>query len=222
MTIYAYSRTTDLESSSSEALEAQLESEQLAIQTYCLSQGWFLTANLNDRACSWQTPLQERPKGHVLLQALQAGDAVVCANLERLCSSSVELLQLVTTLRALEVGLHVVDLGFDVLNSEMSLSFENAAAVFASLEARRAKERIRGVKQKQRTKGRYLGGSRPFGYTVHENGRLVENPSEQRALSKILELKRQGKSLRAIAAAVSTPMTPISFKTVQRVLQRIE
>lgn len=222
MTIYAYSRTTDLESASSESLEAQLESEQLAIQTYCLSHGWFLTANLNDRACSWQTPLYERPNGHVLLRALKAGDAVVCANLERLCSSSAELLQLVTTLRTLEVALHVVDLGFDVLDSESSLSFEKAASVFASLEARRAKERIRGVKQKQRTKGRYLGGSRPFGYTVHENGRLVENPSEQRALNKILELKRQGKSLRAIAAAVSTPMTPISFKTVQRVLQRIE
>jgi hypothetical protein len=39
-------------------------------------------------------------------------------------------------------------------------------------------------------------------------------------MEKIFELKRQGKSLRAISAAVSTPMTPISFKTVQRVLQR--
>jgi hypothetical protein len=76
------------------------------------------------------------------------------------------------------------------------------------------------VKHKQKEKGRFLGGSRPFGFSVHDNGKLIENPSEQRTLQKIFELKRQGKSLRAISAAVSTPMTPISFKTVQRVLQR--
>ena len=38
--------------------------------------------------------------------------------------------------------------------------------------------------------------------------------------SVIMELKKQGKSLRAISSEVSTPVMPISFKTVQRLLQR--
>ena len=43
---------------------------------------------------------------------------------------------------------------------------------------------------------------------------------EQRVLRRIMELKKQGKSLRAISSEVSTPVMPISFKTVQRLLQR--
>jgi hypothetical protein len=35
-----------------------------------------------------------------------------------------------------------------------------------------------------------------------------------------MNLKKEGKSLRAISSAVSTPIMPISFKTVQRVLKR--
>jgi hypothetical protein len=55
---------------------------------------------------------------------------------------------------------------------------------------------------------------------IHENGCLIENPMEQRVLRRIMELKKQGKSLRAISNEVSTPVMPISFKTVQRLLQR--
>ena len=78
------------------------------------------------------------------------------------------------------------------------------------------------MKQKQKSKGRYLGGSRPFGYMIHQNGRLIENPLEQKALKRILMLKKEGKSLRAISKEVSTPLVPVSFKTVQRLLQRYE
>ena len=93
-------------------------------------------------------------------------------------------------------------------------------SLFSSLEKRKSAERIKGVKQRQRKQGRYLGGSRPFGYMIHENGRLIENPMEQKVLKRIMELKKQGKSLRAISSEVSTPVMPISFKTVQRLLQR--
>ena len=57
---------------------------------------------------------------------------------------------------------------------------------------------------------------------IHENGRLIENPMEQRVLKRIIQLKKQGKSLRSISREVSTPLVPISFKTVHRLLQRHE
>ena len=146
----------------------------------------------------------------------------MCASLQRLCGSSTELLELVELLGNAGVGLHVVDLGCDLLSEDSLFSFASVARLFADIESRRAAERIRTVKLRQRAKGRYLGGSRPFGYSVHDNGKLIENPTEQKTVQKILDLRRQGKSLRAISAVVSTPLTPISFKTVQRVLQRIE
>ena len=116
--------------------------------------------------------------------------------------------------------MHIVELNGDVTDQDLAVNFTWAAALFSALEKRKSAERIKGVKQRQRKQGRYLGGSRPFGYMIHENGRLIENPMEQRVLKKIMDLKRQGKSLRAISSEVSTPVIPISFKTVQRLLQR--
>jgi len=113
-----------------------------------------------------------------------------------------------------------VELGGDITSSEFNVNFEKIAELVSSLEKRKSAERIKGVKQRQRKQGRYLGGSRPFGYMIHENGRLIENPLEQRVLKRIMDLKKQGKSLRAISSEVSTPVMPISFKTVQRLLQR--
>jgi DNA invertase Pin-like site-specific DNA recombinase len=120
----------------------------------------------------------------------------------------------------MSVQLHIVELGGDITDPELSVNFTKVANLFSALEKRKSAERIKGVKQRQRQQGRYLGGSRPFGYMIHENGRLIENPMEQRMLRKIMDLKKQGKSLRAISSEVSTPIMPISFKTVQRLLQR--
>lgn len=221
MTIYSYYRTSELEAAlDKDKLDATLEPEMLAIQTYCLSQRWFMTEIIKDLNCSWGLEFRKRDNGKRLLAMLQPGDVVLCSRLERICSSSHEAIRLIARLRERSIHLHIVELGGDVTNPEMAVNFGKAAAIFSAMEKRKSAERIKGVKQRQRKQGRYLGGSRPFGYMIHENGRLIENPMEQRVLKKIMELKRTGKSLRAISGEVSTPMMPISFKTVQRLLQR--
>ena len=154
------------------------------------------------------------------MRRLQQGDILISSKLERVVSSSQEAVELIINLRNKQIQLHIVELGGDITSKEFSANFEKIARLFSSLEKRKAAERIKGVKQRQRKKGRYLGGSRPFGYMIHENGRLIENPMEQKVLYKIIELKKQGKSLRVISQEVSTPIMPISFKTVQRLLQR--
>ena len=130
------------------------------------------------------------------------------------------MIKLVQKLKEKSVQLHIVELGGDITDAQLNVNFASVAVLFSALEKRKSAERIKGVKQRQRKQGRYLGGSRPFGYMIHENGRLIENPMEQRVLRRIVELKKQGKSLRAISSEVSTPVMPISFKTVQRLLQR--
>ncbi len=221
MTIYSYCRTSELEASmEQETLDSILEPELLAIQTYCLQHSWFMTETIRDDNCSWSQEFRKRENGKQLLASLKAGDVILCSKLERIVSSGAEAVKLMTQLRDKQVQLHVVELGGDITNPEFSVNFEQVAKLFSSLEKRKSAERIKGVKQRQRKQGRYLGGSRPFGYMIHENGRLIENPMEQRVLKKIMELKKQGKSLRAISNEVSTPVMPISFKTVQRLLQR--
>lgn len=221
MTIYSYCRTSELEASmEQDALESILEPELLAIQTYCLQRNWFMTETIKDHNCSWSQEFRKRENGKQLLSMVKAGDVILCSKLERIVSSSAEALKLMSLLREKQVQLHIVELGGDITAAECMVNFEQMVKLFSSLEKRKSAERIKGVKQRQRKQGRYLGGSRPFGYMIHENGRLIENPMEQRVLKKIMELKKQGKSLRAISSEVSTPVMPISFKTVQRLLQR--
>ena len=221
MTIYSYCRTSELEASlEQDELDAILEPEMLAIQTYCLSQSWFMTEMLNDSNCNWNHDFGSRDSGNRLMSLLAPGDVILCSKLERICSSSHEVIKLVQKLKKMSVQLHVVELGGDITDAELSVNFAKVTGLFSALEKRKSAERIKGVKQRQRKQGRYLGGSRPFGYMIHENGRLIENPMEQRVLRRIMELKKLGQSLRAISSEVSTPVMPISFKTVQRLLQR--
>ena len=155
------------------------------------------------------------------MSLLAPGDVILCSKLERICSSTHEVIKLAQNLKEMSVQLHVVELGGDITDAQLSVNFAKITGLFSALEKRKSAERIKGVKQRQRKQGRYLGGSRPFGYMIHENGRLIENPMEQRVLLKIMELKKQGKSLRAISNEVSTPVMSISFKTVQRLLHRL-
>ena len=221
MKIYSYCRTSALEALGDEGEAALvLESESLAIQTYCLQKGWYLFERFQDHKIAWETKFKNRENGTRLLNLVSDGDIIVCSHLERVVSSSVEARELADFFRERKVQLHVVELGGDITSETFMLEFGIAAALFSKLDQRRSAERIKSVKLKQRSKGRYLGGSRPFGYMIHENGKLIENPIEQRLIKRILDLKKLGKSLRAISDEVSTPLAPVSFKTVQRLLQR--
>ena len=221
MFIYSYSRISDLEISLDiDQLDAILERELLSVKTYCLNQNWVINEAVKDANCNWRLKFSQRENGKNLMRRLQQGDILLSSKLERIVSSSQEAVELIINLRNKQIQLHIMELGGDITSKEFSANFEKIARLFSSLEKRKAAERIKGVKQRQRKKGRYLGGSRPFGYMIHENGRLIENPMEQKVLYKIIELKKQGKSLRVISQEVSTPIMPISFKTVQRLLQR--
>ena len=221
MTIYAYCRTSELEDSmDQDRLNGILEPELLSIQTYCLQHGWYMTETITEFNCRWNQEFVNRERGKLLLEAMNPGDVLLCSRLERVVSSSQEALHLIKLFTKSQIALHVVELGGDITDPDLTVGVSRAVALFSALEKRKSAERIKGVKQRQKQQGRYLGGSRPFGYMIHDNGRLIENPMEQKVLKRIFELKRDGKSLRAISSEVSTPVMPISFKTVQRLLQR--
>jgi len=201
-------------------LDTLLERETLSIRAYCLHKQWFFMENIRDLDISWNVDFAHRENGARLLEVLRPDDIIVTSCLERIFSSCHDAVSTIEQLKQRGVGLHIAQLDGDVTNSEFMVKFERVARMFSGLEKRRSAERIKRVKQKQRSKGRYLGGSRPFGYMIHENGRLIENPMEQRVLKRIVQLKKEGKSLRAISKEVSTPLVPVSFKTVQRLIQR--
>lgn len=225
MTIYLYVRTSESEASADSGSEAgasggNLAAEWLAMQQLCEGRGWGSAEPVTDSRTDWNTDFAARPGGGYLLETLRAGDIVVVYALERVFSSCYDAFTTLERLKAIGVDLFVVELGGNATDPALQFDLVSAARLFAALERRRSVERIKNIKKVQRDKGRFLGGSRPFGYMIHSNGRLIENPMEQKVLKRIMQLREQGLSLRSIAAEVSTPVAPVSFKTVQRILQR--
>ena len=127
--------------------------------------------------------------------------------LDRLFRSALDALQVVEDLRKRGVSLHLLDLGGDISGNGMSKLFLTIAAAFAEAERDRIRERIGQVKADQKARGRYLGGTAPFGFRVGKSGELVPHEAEQEAIQEIVALRAQGKPLRAIAEAVATKVT---------------
>jgi DNA invertase Pin-like site-specific DNA recombinase len=221
MAVYSYARTSEIEEvEAGTQLDELLEKESLRLHTYALRVGMRVNENIVDHGLLWSVDLGERPGWQRLANRLESGDIVITCTLERMFSSCEDMQAVVKQLRKRKIRLYVVDIEGDLTNPQFCPPFEKMLRVFHGLEKRRSTERIKTVKQSQRNKGRFLGGSRPFGYLIHSNGRLIENPMEQKVLKQIIRMNQQGKSLRAISAEVSTPVMPISFKTVQRLLKR--
>lgn len=221
MSVYSYTRTSQIEClESTQELETILEKEDLRLQTYALGEGMKVNERYLDENQKWNVGFMKRPRAAALMNKVEAGDIILVCTLERIFSNCEDMVNTLAEFRKRRVKLVVVELDGDVTDKNLAPRFTDMVKIFHSLEKRRSTERIKTVKQSQRKKGRFLGGSRPFGYMIHSNGRLIENPMEQRVLKKILEMKKQGKSLRAISAEVSTPMMPVSFKTVQRLIKR--
>jgi DNA invertase Pin-like site-specific DNA recombinase len=221
MSVYSYTRTSQIEClESPQELETLLEKEDLRLQTYALGEGMKVNERFLDHNQKWNVNFMKRPHAATLMNRAEAGDIILVCTLERIFSNCDDLANTLQELRKRKIKLIVVNLDGEVTDLALTPKFTDVLKIFHSLERRRSTERIKTVKQSQRKKGRFLGGSRPFGYMIHSNGRLIENPMEQRVLKKILEMKKQGKSLRAISAEVSTPVMPVSFKTVQRLIKR--
>lgn len=229
MTVYAYRRFSAFELNDPSLADTADEIAQ--IQSYCDTHNLRDVHWQSEQADSWRDGFSARlraPKsGHTPLDHKhmfhwlpESGDTVVVHSLPRIFSSAQDALTALGWMREQGIRLHVVDMQVDLSAPATKLDADNLLQALSIMESRRGAERMRTVKQGQRSKGRFLGGSKPFGYMVHANGKLIRNPMEQRVLKQIKQLRQQGWSLRAIAAKVSTPVAPISFKTVQRVLQR--
>src|SRR6056300_959721 len=126
MTVYAYSRTTQLEEADDATLTAALETDALAMQTYGLARGWFISQSLIDRGCRWDKRLGERPHGSALLASMKEGDVLLCAQIQRLCSSTVEFSTLVKDLCERGISLHCCEVVSELKDSATVTTFSDA------------------------------------------------------------------------------------------------
>ena len=117
------------------------------------------------------------------------------------------------------VALHLLDLGGDISGNGLSKLFLTIAAAFAEAERDRIRERIGQVKADQKARGRYLGGSLPFGFRRGDDGELVPVDAEQEAIREMVALRGQGAALRAIADVMRAKGVKVSHEGVRAALE---
>jgi DNA invertase Pin-like site-specific DNA recombinase len=199
MSVYAYVRvSTDRQAEDGASLDVQ----QRQIAGYAQMLDLTIEYTFVERGVSGSRPLADRPAGAKLLARVRAGDTIIAAKLDRLFRSALDALSVLKDLNARGVALHFIDLGGNVTGNGIAKLVFTILSAVAEAERDPIRERIADVKRDQRSRGRYLGGTVPFGYRVGENGELVEIPEQQEAIRTMSALRGDGMSLRAIAAQV--------------------
>jgi DNA invertase Pin-like site-specific DNA recombinase len=215
MAVYGYVRvSTDRQADDGESLGTQ----QRIIEGYAMMNGLTLGSVSVERGVSGSKPLGERPEGARLMAILKAEDVVITPKLDRMFRSALNALDVLGQLRERGVALHIIDLGGDVTGNGISKLVFTILSAVAEAERDRIRERIRDVKADQRKRQRYLGGIVPFGWQIGEDGALVEVPEQQRTIQRIVELRREGLSLRAISASIAAEGVKLSHEGVKNVL----
>ena len=215
MAVYGYVRVSTKQQADD---GLSLEAQQRQIEGYAMMQGLVIDEIFVERAVSGWKQFDSRPQGRRLATCLNTGDVILCPKLDRLFRSARDALVMSDELKKKGVCLHLLDLGGDVTGNGVSKMFFTIVAAFAEFERDRIAERITDVKASEREKGRYLGGAKPFGYQVGRMGDLIPDDSEQKMINRVVELREEGKSLRAIAEVVSSESVRISHVTVKRIL----
>ena len=181
--------------------------------------GWTVAEHFVERGVSGSTPLADRPEGKRMLATVGKGDVLVVAKLDRAFRSAADALTVLEELKDQGVGLHMIDLGGDVIGNGISKMVFTILAAVAEGERDRLRERIRDAKRHLSSQGVFSGGKRPFGYDIVLDGevsRLVPNEAEMAVIDRMQAMRRHGATLRVIGA-----VTGHGPSSVRRILERV-
>jgi site-specific DNA recombinase len=145
-----------------------------------------------------------RPGMERLLALVDQGkvNTVIIAKLDRLTRSVKDLAELLERFQHRGVSLVSVAESLDTGSAAGRLVINIMTAV-SQWEREAIGERTRDAMRHKRAKGQCVGNL-AYGYRISEDGEHLEpEPGEQAALAQIRCLRKQGRSLRAIAAALN-------------------
>jgi DNA invertase Pin-like site-specific DNA recombinase len=217
--VFGYARVSTLtQADEGESLDVQ--KRQLA--GYAMQQGMSIERTFVERGVSGSKPLNDRPQGKALLDVLHPGDVVITAKLDRMFRSALDALDVLGQLKDCGIALHMIDLGGDTTGNGISKLVFTILSAVAEAERDRIRERVTDVKRDQRQRGRFLGGTVPYGYAVGNEGELVPVPEQQQAIKRMIKLREQGLSLRAIQAKLAERGITLNHNTIDHALRSAE
>jgi DNA invertase Pin-like site-specific DNA recombinase len=215
MAVYGYCRvSTDKQAEEGESLGAQ----ERALTGYAAYKGLEEPRLFVEEGISGSVYLQERPEGKKLWEVLQRGDTVLITKLDRAFRDALNAIQTAKYCEDNGIHLHILDMGGDVIENGNAQLMFNILACFSEWVRKGIAENVRFTKADQKARGRYLGGSVPFGFKLDENGALQEDPEQQKALALARDLRAKKVSLRKISAQLATLGHKVSHVTLSGLL----
>jgi len=215
---YGYARV----STTRQAEEGEsLETQERVIGGYAQLLGLVLNRVFVERGVSGSRPLADRPEGAALLTVLRPGDVVITPKLDRMFRSALDALAVLGELKKRGVSLHMIDLGGDTTGNGVSKLVFTILSAVAEAERDRTRERIAEVKADQRKRGRFLGGSVPFGWRLDEKRGLIPEAAEQAAIARMRALRSEGLSLRAIRDRMAAEGVKVSHVAIGNALKAV-
>lgn len=208
-----------------------LEVQTEAIERWCAEHGHTLLAFHRDEGISGTKDVAERPGLAAALVAVEdAAEGLVVYKLDRL--ARVLSVQEGVLAQVWKNGgaVFAVDVG-EVLRDDpddpMRTAMRQMIGVFAQLERSMIAARLRAGRRMKHERGGYAYGAPRFGQRS-EDKELAPEPAEQETIARIVELRRDGRSLRDIAAVLAAEGRPPKRsdtwhpKVLARILHRLD
>jgi DNA invertase Pin-like site-specific DNA recombinase len=197
--------------------EAQLDGFGLdvqarAVRTWAKANGHRVVHTCTDEGLSGTLDAADRPGLACALDALSDGtaDGLLVARLDRLARSlAVQEAALAAAWR-LGASVFTVDGGEvheDDPDDPMRTAMRQMRGVFAQLDRGQVVKRMRDGRRAKAATGRKSVGAYAFGYRGHGAGRerdAMPDPIERVVVNRIIELRRDGMSYRAIAVSLDS------------------
>lgn len=188
MRVYGYTRvSTQSQADSGLGLEAQRHKLETYAQLHDLTVGYTFT----DEGISGKIALDKRPEGGRMVDALEPGDHVIMASLDRGFRSALDVGRTIPEWHARGIGVHIIDLGVDT-TTPMGWCITQIMAAIAELEAGLIAERTRSALNERVRQGKAATGRAPWGWVIGEDELLEIHPIEGLAAGEVWELRESG------------------------------
>jgi len=166
-----------------------------------------------------------RPGLVAALDAVGRGDALIVYSLSRLSRSTKDTLTIADALAKKEADLVSLSEKIDTTTAAGKMVFR-MLAVLSEFERDQISDRTRFALAHKKANGEKTGGDVPFGYRVRK-GKLYRHAEEQKAITMIRDLRKEGLSLRDIcchltAAGIARKNRSVSWhpQSVLRIIER--
>jgi DNA invertase Pin-like site-specific DNA recombinase len=209
-------------STEDQALSVDAQRERLV--RWCGERGVELVAVFEDIGVSGGAALDKRPGLMQAMDALTPGSALLAVKRDRLARDTMNAAMIERLAERAGAKVLTCD-GAGEGDSPEAKLMRTMIDAFAEYERAIIRARTKVALGHKQARGEKLGGDRPYGYQVAEDGKtLVADEAEQGLLDAITSARKDGLTQRAIVAKLGADGfttrkgTPLSLMQVQRIL----